>query len=92
MGEPKDGPAQPPQADDVTLNICGEVCPYTLVRTLLALEEMKPGDVLRVVLDYPPALNNVPKSLRTYGHEILAIDEAGPGRWTVVVRKSARPQ
>ena len=92
MDGPTGKPWRPPPENDVTLDICGEVCPYTLVRTLLALEEMEPGAILSVLLDYPPALNNVPKSLRTYGHEILAIDEAGPGRWTVVVRKSGKPQ
>ena len=71
------------------LDICGEVCPYTLVRALLALEEMEPGGVLRIQLDYRPALGNIPKSLPTYGHEILAVDNAaGPGPWTVVVRKA----
>ena len=37
---------------DRELDIRGEVCPYTFVKTRLALEEMQPGQVLRVLVDY----------------------------------------
>ncbi len=68
------------------LDLRGEVCPYTLVKTLLSLEELDPGTELAVVLDYAPAVDNVPRSLRLYGHEVLEVvrEEAA---WVVRVRK-----
>lgn len=45
---------------DLELDIRGEVCPYTYVKTRLALEEIEVGQVLRVLVDYEPATQNVP--------------------------------
>ncbi|MBI4829213.1 MAG: sulfurtransferase TusA family protein [Nitrospinae bacterium] len=56
---------------DHDLDIRGEVCPYTFVRTKLKLETMASGEVLRVVVDHEPATKNVPRSAENEGHEIL---------------------
>ena len=39
---------------DQEINLKGEVCPYTFLKSLLALEEMETGHVLRVIVGYPP--------------------------------------
>lgn len=44
------------------LDIRGKVCPLTFVYTKLALEKMKPGDILKIILDFPAAVKNVPAS------------------------------
>ena len=36
---------------DQELDLRGEVCPYTFVKTKLALEMMHPGEVLKVAVD-----------------------------------------
>jgi TusA-related sulfurtransferase len=72
---------------DATLDIRGEVCPYTYVKTRLALEDMQPGQVLRVYLDYEPATRSVPKSVRIAGDEVLSLAETQPGEWEILVRK-----
>lgn len=74
------------QADQV-LDIRGEVCPYTYVKTRLALEEMRPGQTLRVRVDYEPATRSVPRSVEIQGDEVLSVAAAGPGEWEIVVRK-----
>ena len=38
---------------DEELDLHGEVCPYTFVKSKLALEEMAIGQILRVVVDNP---------------------------------------
>ena len=58
---------------DVTLDITGEVCPMTFVRTKLRLERMRPGEVLSVRLRGDEPLRNVPKAAREEGHSILGI-------------------
>lgn len=62
---------------DQTIDITGEVCPMTFVRTKLKLERMQPGDVLHVRLRGDEPLRNVPRSARDEGHIILAIVPAG---------------
>jgi tRNA 2-thiouridine synthesizing protein A len=69
-------PAPLPIADR-TIDITGEVCPMTFVRTKLALERMRSGEVLSVRLKGEEPLRNVPRSARDEGHIILGIVPQG---------------
>jgi tRNA 2-thiouridine synthesizing protein A len=69
------------------LDIRGEVCPYTYVKTRLALEELKVGQVLRVLVDYEPATRNVPRSVAVQGDEVLRVEPIGEGAWAIWIRK-----
>lgn len=73
---------------DSELDIKGEVCPYTFVRTKLALEELESGAVLRVVVDHEPAIGNVPRSVTDEGHEVLKVQKLNDTDWEIVVRKA----
>ncbi len=86
-GEP--GPAEGPSATAnaaETLDLAGEVCPYTFVRAKLRLEELPVGAALDVVVDHAPAAENVPRSLAAEGQEIVAVSPEG-GRWRIRVIK-----
>jgi tRNA 2-thiouridine synthesizing protein A len=67
----------PLPAADRTIDITGEVCPMTFVRTKLALERMQSGEVLSVRLKGEEPLRNVPRSARDEGHIILGIVPQG---------------
>jgi tRNA 2-thiouridine synthesizing protein A len=71
---------------DRELDLKGKVCPYTFIESMLALEEMKIGEVLRVIVDYPPAVCDVPKSLKNEGYEILDVSSVNKTDWAIVVR------
>ena len=71
-----------------TLDIRGEVCPYTFVRSKLAIEKMNLGDVLEIVVDHRPAVDNVPKSMENEGQKVLKIEQAGEKEWHIFVRKN----
>ncbi|RUM58608.1 MAG: hypothetical protein DSY59_05540, partial [Persephonella sp.] len=47
---------------DRELDLRGEVCPFTFVKSKLIIEQMNVGEVLKVILDYYPSVENVPKS------------------------------
>jgi len=47
---------------EISLKI--EVCLYAFVKSLLTLEEIEVGQVLRVTVDYLPSVENVPQSLK----------------------------
>ncbi len=69
------------------IDLRGEVCPYTFVKSKLVMEEMARGEVLEVVLDFPPAVRNVAKSMEMEGHEVMDVREVNPMSWKIVVRK-----
>lgn len=75
---------------DVTdqLDLSGEVCPYTFVKSKLALEGMASGEVLKIIVDNGESASNVPRSLEMEGHEVLDLVKEGKRRWTIVVKKA----
>lgn len=72
---------------DKTVNIKGLVCPYTFVKSKLAIEDMKVGEVLEITLDYPEATRSIPKSMQDHGHKILKLEQINETDWIIVVRK-----
>lgn len=72
---------------DKEINLKGEVCPYTFVKSKLALEEMKVGEVLKVIVDHPPAVENVPRSLENEGQKVLSVTKINNTDWHIVVKK-----
>ncbi len=81
-----DGASQAIRADR-TIDLEGEVCPYTFVKSKLAMEEMLPGQVLRIIVDHEPATRNVPRSMENEGNEILNISKLDGSVWQIVVKK-----
>ena len=70
-----------------TLDLTGEVCPYTFVRTRLVLEELPLGAVLVVEGDHGPARANIPRSARAWGQDVVSVEDLAPARWRIVLRK-----
>ncbi len=69
------------------LDLRGEVCPYTFVKTKLRLEEMASGEDITILLDDPDATANVSRSLRNEGHKILGLASISDGVWQIIVKK-----
>ena len=72
---------------DHDIDITGEVCPMTFVRTKLRLERMQPGEVLSVRLRGEEPLRNVPRAARDEGHVILGVVADGDEH-IVTIRRS----
>jgi len=70
--------AVPADADRV-LDITGEVCPMTFVRTRLALDALAPGQTLLVPLRGDEPRRNVPRTAAEQGHEVLAQETDAAG-------------
>ncbi len=71
---------------DRDLNLKGIICPYTFIESMLTLEEMETNQVLRVIVDYPPAVCDLPKSLENEGYEILEVTPLNETDWAILVR------
>jgi TusA-related sulfurtransferase len=78
------------------LDITGEVCPLTFVKTKLLIERMPAGATAVVRLKGAEPLENVPRSVREHGHRVLELEpEAGAGEDTeavyrLTIRKAGR--
>ena len=54
------------------IDITSELCPLTFVKTKLALETLKDGEILEVRLKGKEPLENVSLSAKEHGHTILS--------------------
>jgi len=77
---------------DKTIDIRGQVCPYTFVRSKLAIEKMNVGEVLEIILDHKAAVENVPKSMENEGQKVLVVEQTSEKQWRIVVRKDKQKQ
>ncbi|MEG3617047.1 sulfurtransferase TusA family protein [Magnetovibrio sp. PR-2] len=78
---------------DYFLDITGDVCPMTFVRTKLLIEKMKSGETAEVRLKSKEPLENVPRSVREIGHEVVSLepesaDETDEGVHLLVIKKA----
>jgi len=80
-----------PSGEEITvdrdLDITGETCPMTFVRTRLALDRIAPGQILLVRLRGEEPRRNVPATAREQGHTVLAEYDGGDGTALVLLRR-----
>lgn len=68
-----------------TIDVCGKICPYPDMDTMVALKKMAKGEVLEVLLDYPLSVERIPRSLKKQGHRLLKAEQlAGPNHRLLV--------
>jgi len=74
------------QVDDV-VDITDVNCPVTFVKTKVALEELDEGQILQVHLNGGEPLENVPRSIKEEGHEVLNITDNEDGTYELYIKK-----
>lgn len=72
-----------------TVDITDVVCPVTFVKTKVALEELEEGEILQVHLKDGEPLQNVPRSVKDEGHQVLKLQDNGDGTYELYIRKGA---
>jgi TusA-related sulfurtransferase len=71
----RDGPNIQP--DGYFIDITSDVCPLTFVKTKLLLEKMPPGALATVRLQGVQPLDNVPRSVKAHGHDVVSLGPEG---------------
>ena len=74
------------QFDD-QVDITDVVCPVTFVKAKVALEERDDGEILAVRMNDGEPVQNVPRSIKEEGHQILKLLDNEDGTYTLFVRK-----
>lgn len=73
---------------DYFLDITDKMCPMTFVKTKLLVERMQTGETAQVRLRAGEPLENVPRSLKEIGQEIISLEEEEPDIWLLTLRKT----
>lgn len=73
---------------DETVDITDVVCPVTFVKAKVALEELEEGQILCIRMNDGEPVQNVPRSIKEEGHQILKLTDNGDGTYNLIVRKA----
>ena len=72
---------------DDTVDITDVVCPVTFVKAKVALEELDEGQILSIRMNDGEPVQNVSRSIKEEGHQILKLDDNEDGTYTLFVKK-----
>lgn len=72
---------------DETVDITDVVCPVTFVKAKVALEELDDGQILAVRMNDGEPVQNVPRSIKEEGHQILKLNANEDGTYTLIMKK-----
>lgn len=69
------------------VDITDVVCPVTFVKAKVALEELEDGDILSIHMNDGEPVQNVPRSIKDEGHQLLKLLDNHDGTYDLIVRK-----
>ena len=72
---------------DDFVDITDKVCPLTFVKAKVAIDELDDGEVLAVRMNDGEPVQNVPRSFKEDGHQVLKLYDNEDGTFTLLVRK-----
>ncbi|MBQ9438011.1 MAG: sulfurtransferase TusA family protein [Lachnospiraceae bacterium] len=72
---------------DERVDVTDVVCPVTFVKTKVALEELDEGQILQVHLNDGEPVQNVPRSVKDEGHQILKLVDNEDGTYELYIKK-----
>ncbi len=72
---------------DAFKNCRGVGCPINMVYAKVELAKIQSGQILELILDDGPPINNVPESVKREGHTILIKKRLEDGAWKVLIEK-----
>ena len=69
------------------LNLKGEVCSMTFVKTKLAIENLNSGERIKVIFNSSEAKINVPKSLKELNYKVITINDIDENNFYIIIEK-----
>lgn len=72
---------------DDTTDITDVVCPITFVKAKVALDELEEGQIISIRMNDGEPVQNVPRSIKDEGHQILKLVNNNDGTFNLIVKK-----
>ena len=73
--------------NDETVDITDKVCPLTFVKAKVAIDEIDDGQVIAIRMNDGEPVQNVPRSIKEEGHQILKLVNNEDGTYNLLVKK-----
>lgn len=63
------------------------MCPLTFVKAKVAIDELEDGEVIAIRMNDGEPVQNVPRSIKEEGHQILKLVNNEDGTYNLIVKK-----
>ncbi len=74
---------------DQVIDTKGNHCPYNFVYAKQALHTLKKGATLKIIVDDPIAVTEVPRGMEADGHEVLSVKQTNKTDWEITIKKQS---
>ena len=74
-------------AFDEEVDITDKVCPLTFVKAKVAIDELDEGQIIAIRMKDGEPVQNVPRSIKDEGHQILKLADNEDGTYTHFEKK-----
>ena len=72
---------------DEVVDTKGNLCPYNFIYAKQTLHHLEKGKVLKVIVDDPTAVTEVPRGMEADGHEVLSVKQINKTDWEIIIQK-----
>ena len=72
---------------DERVDITDVVCPMTFVKAKVAIDELDDGEIIAIRMNDGEPVQNVPRSIKEEGHQILKLVNNEDGTYNLIVKK-----
>ena len=72
---------------DDSVDITDKVCPLTFLKAKVAIDELEDGEVIAIRMNDGEPVQNVPRSIKEEGHQILKLVNNEDGTYNLIVKK-----
>jgi len=72
---------------DSEANLKGKMCPFNFVYAKQALHNLEDGKILKIIVDDPTAVTEVPRGMEADGHKVLIVKQINKTDWEIVIQK-----
>lgn len=74
---------------DAELNLKGTMCPYNFVYAKQALHKLENGKILKMIVDDPTAVTEVPRGMEADEHKVLNVKQINRTDWEIIIQKKS---
>ena len=71
----------------ILIDATDKVCPLTFVKAKVAIDELDDGEVIAIRMNDGEPVQNVPRSIKEEGHQILKLVNNEDGTYNLIVKK-----
>lgn len=72
---------------DAVVNLKGTVCPFNFVYARQAMHNLKKDQIIKIIVDYPTAVTEVPRGMEADGHKVINVEQINETDWEIVIQK-----